>query len=85
MHQRSNIHKRKMVNQTHINEALDTSTVMENDDQSPVVKRGPTIPSQGSDQEIKRLKEAMLRDDESQDNTRPLLSEGLILNEDSAS
>jgi|LauGreDrversion4_2_1035121.scaffolds.fasta_scaffold131107_3 hypothetical protein len=27
----------------------------------------------------------MLKDDDSQDNARPLLSEGLILNEDSAS
>ena len=42
------------------------------------------------DQEIKKLKEAILRDDESQDyayknDNRPLLSEGMLLNEDSCS
>ena len=31
------------------------------------------------------MKEAILRDDYSQDNARPLLSEGIILNEDSTS
>jgi hypothetical protein len=60
--QHSNV-KNALVDKTHINDVFDTSTVIADGvPQSPGKSAIPRRDSSGSDQEIKRLKEAMFND-----------------------